>query len=349
VDNRKPVFSVSIKPCSTVHALDRYVDRFLNICSEIERGEPLPRYLHGEGNAERELKTSIDELRHASHEAIVNFLPIIYDKLILSIVRPARIGNSLLNVSQTCFEAMGMICQRISVILDNQNDHLGRNQLLSSYVSYQATLPHPGTAPSVPQFPSPDEVNSVRKLVHEELALQWVVSSGSARELALANAWFFLELMIKSMTEHLRACGGLRGVSRKNRFPEQFIEDVASLVASLTSDVIAKFNRDARDLKSVSRLNSSLAFFVHDLLSIMDRGYAFGLIRDYCKKMDAKIGTLPDAGYLLIYKLDFLRIICSHEHVISLNLPFGTPLCPLGIMSRSVEHFAYFFPQRVSC
>lgn len=36
-----------------------------------------------------------------------------------------------------------------------------------------------------------------RKLVHEEVALQWVVSSGSTRDLALSNAWFFFELIMK--------------------------------------------------------------------------------------------------------------------------------------------------------
>lgn len=34
------------------------------------------------------------------------------------------------------------------------------------------------------------------QLVHEELALQWVVSSGSSRELTVSNAWFFFELMV---------------------------------------------------------------------------------------------------------------------------------------------------------
>lgn len=34
------------------------------------------------------------------------------------------------------------------------------------------------------------------KLFHEELALQWVVSSGSVREGALQQAWFFFELMV---------------------------------------------------------------------------------------------------------------------------------------------------------
>jgi len=34
------------------------------------------------------------------------------------------------------------------------------------------------------------KVQLPHRIVHEELALQWVVSSGSARELAMANSWF---------------------------------------------------------------------------------------------------------------------------------------------------------------
>jgi hypothetical protein len=32
--------------------------------------------------------------------------------------------------------------------------------------------------------------------VHEALVLQWVVSTGSTRELSVANAWFFFELIV---------------------------------------------------------------------------------------------------------------------------------------------------------
>lgn len=39
------------------------------------------------------------------------------------------------------------------------------------------------------------------QLFHEELALQWVVSSGSVREGALQQAWFFFELMVR---KHLK-------------------------------------------------------------------------------------------------------------------------------------------------
>lgn len=39
-------------------------------------------------------------------------------------------------------------------------------------------------------------LHSPTQLFHEELALQWVVSSGSVREGALQQAWFFFELMV---------------------------------------------------------------------------------------------------------------------------------------------------------
>lgn len=54
----------------------------------------------------------------------------------------------------------------------------------------------------------------------------------------------------------------------------------------------------------------------------MDRGFVFGLIKNYYKVMIFKNVSIPD---LIHYKLDFLRIVCSHEHFVALNLAFGTP------------------------
>lgn len=49
---------------------------------------------------------------------------------------------------------------------------------------------------------SPNQ-NTCQRIVHQELALQWVVSSGRPKDLAMQNAWFFFELIVKSMVEHL--------------------------------------------------------------------------------------------------------------------------------------------------
>ena len=109
------------------------------------------------------------------------------------------------------------------------------------------------------------------------------------------------------------------------------------------------------------QLNACLAFFLHDLLSVMDRGYVFTLIRTYMKDLCARsfdfilcdpVKMLNCSSLLLktcFYKemffsprihgegeaneqaalwglqIDFLRIVSSHEHFIPLNLPQVIP------------------------
>lgn len=52
-------------------------------------------------------------------------------------------------------------------------------------------------------------------------------------------------------------------------------------------------------------------------------------------QFSAKIADLADASSLISLKLDFLRIVCSHEHYVALNLPFGTTLTPSAPSSPS--------------
>lgn len=156
------------------------------------------------------------------------------------------------------------------------------------------------------------------RLLHEEIALHWCVAGGNSAEMAMTNSWFLFELMIKSMIEHLDATQALNS-PRKTRFPHQYIDDLATLIGLVTAKVVLFHSSD---MKMAQSLNASLAFFVFDLLSIMDRGFVFGLIKSYYKLMASKIMTTPD---LIHYKLDFLRIVCSHEHYVALNLPFATP------------------------
>ncbi|CAB3365687.1 Hypothetical predicted protein [Cloeon dipterum] len=163
-----------------------------------------------------------------------------------------------------------------------------------------------------------------RKPLHEEIVLQWVVSSGPAREMALANSWFFFELMIKSMVTHLASLEMLEA-PRRVRFSDQFLDDITSLVTMITSEIVARFMKDT---KSITNLNASLAFFLFDCLSVADRGFVFGLIKQYCKQITRKMLNLPDVIGLIHLKLDLLRIVCSHEHFVALNLPFGTPFAP---------------------
>jgi len=111
------------------------------------------------------------------------------------------------------------------------------------------------------------------QLFHEELALQWVVSSGSVREGALQQAWFFFELMVgeppgnrsarhgrceygwrcrppplpqvKSIIHHLYFTDRLES-PRKNRFPERFMDDITALVSTISGDIVSRFQKVSR-------------------------------------------------------------------------------------------------------
>lgn len=82
--------------------------------------------------------------------------------------------------------------------------------------------------------------------------------------------------------------------------------------------IISSSCRYGKDSRLTQSLNNSLAFFLFDLISILDRGYVFNLIRNYYKQMCAKIASLPDAVPLVHYKVTK----CNKEllHIILLFL-----------------------------
>uniref|UniRef100_G1NGP8 DOCKER domain-containing protein n=1 Tax=Meleagris gallopavo TaxID=9103 RepID=G1NGP8_MELGA len=142
----------------------------------------------------------------------------------------------------------------------------------------------------------------------------------------------FISSLVKSMVHHLYFADKL-DASRKNRFPERFMDDVTALVSTIAGDIVSRFQKDT---EMVERLNTSLAFFLNDLLSIMDRGFVFVLIKTCYKQVSSKLYSLTNPSNLASLRLDFLRIICSHEHYVTLNLPCSL-LTPPASPSPSVS------------
>uniref|UniRef100_A0A672N254 Dedicator of cytokinesis 7 n=1 Tax=Sinocyclocheilus grahami TaxID=75366 RepID=A0A672N254_SINGR len=364
VDNHRGVFNVEVVAASAIHTQDQYLDKFFALVHALDE-HMFPVRIGDmrimENNLEAELKSSIAALNSSQLEPVVRFLHLLLDKLVLLMVRPPVIAGQIVNLGQASFEVMASIVNRLHKYLDTSQDMHGRNSLLSSYIHYVFRLPNMD-----PNSPSPvhyatmarsavrpaslnlnrsrslsnsnpdisgtptspdDEVRSIigSKLFHEELALQWVVSSGSVREGALQQAWFFFELMVKSIIHHLYFTDRLQS-PRKNRFPERFMDDITALVSTIAGDI---------DLELVERLNTSLAFFLNDLLSVMDRGFVFSLIKTYWKQVSTKLYALQNPT-LESLRLDFLRIACSHEHYVTLNLPFSL-LTPPASPSPSVS------------
>uniref|UniRef100_A0A8C1XMC3 Dedicator of cytokinesis 6 n=1 Tax=Cyprinus carpio TaxID=7962 RepID=A0A8C1XMC3_CYPCA len=435
VDNHKGVFNVEVKAASSVHTQDPHLDKFFTLVYVLEEYSfpyRLKDVIITEANVEAELKASMAALKGALLDTCVRFLHQLMSKLILLIVHPPVIAGQIVNLGRAAFEAMALLVNQIHKNLEGNQDHHGRNNLLSSYIHYCFHLPttEPVSPPyatlsratarptslllsrsksisnSNPDLAStpatPDEevqriigskgidrshswVNSAyapggsravlrrnpnsscelkqaseracnrmsafietasilcppsrQILLHEELALQWVVSSSTVREASLQQAWFFFQLMVKSMSHHLFLSSRL-DMPRRQRFPDRFVDDIAALVCAISADIASRYHKD---VELVERLNSSLAFFLNDLLSLLDRGFVFNLVRSYYKQVHLHTAQNPNS--LTALRMDFIRIVCSHEHYVTLNLPCATlspPASPSPSTSSTTSQSSAF-------
>ena len=78
-------------------------------------------------------------------------------------------------------------------------------------------------------------------------------------------------------------------IDRRHRFSYQFYDDITTLLRLIIRDLLDRqhhIQRNGIDGKIYcTQLNASLAFFINDCLSIMDRGFIFNLIKIYCKEV----------------------------------------------------------------
>uniref|UniRef100_A0A2K6U7W6 Dedicator of cytokinesis 6 n=1 Tax=Saimiri boliviensis boliviensis TaxID=39432 RepID=A0A2K6U7W6_SAIBB len=376
VDGHKGVFSVELTAVSSVHPQDPHLDKFFTLVHVLEEGAfpfRLRDAVLSEGNVEQELRASLAALRLASPEPLVAFSHHVLDKLVRLVVRPPIISGQIVNLGRGAFEAMAHVVSLVHRSLEAAQDAHGHCPQLAAYIHYAFRLP--GTEPSLPSGAPPvtvqaatlargsgrpaslylarsksisssnpdlavapgsvdDEVSRIlaSKLLHEELALQWVVSSSAVREAILQHAWFFFQLMVKSMALHL-LLGQRLDTPRKLRFPGRFLDDITALVGSVGLEIITRVHKD---VELAERLNASLAFFFSDLLSLVDRGFIFNLVRGHYKQVATRLQSSPNPAALLTLRMEFTRILCSHEHYVTLNLPC-CPLSPPASPSPSVS------------
>lgn len=344
LDNHKSLFNVVLDSYSTVYTEDQYLCKFFYLvqCLEIKK---IPAHIGSESNMEKELKKAFHDLQCSDLNSLVKNVQLVMDKLLELMVRTYKIGNHLMAIQPTVFEAICSIADKMFVLQQDCPNSYGRQSILSTYVQYQATILHPmdvkPTLVSADDPLSKLDASPIR-LLHEEIALHWVVANNT--EITLTNSWLLFELIVKSMIEHLDHTNTLNA-PRKNRFSRQFTDDIQTLVHMVATKIIGYHNSDKN---LASSLNHSLAFFILDLFSILDRGFVFVLMKNFLKVITTKSSAIAEVN-LAEVKLDFLRIVCSHEHFIALNLPFGTPFTynisapcspTLSIKSGNSQHSA---------
>jgi hypothetical protein len=351
LDSHRPVFKVHLAVESSLHPLDRYIVRFLRKCYEVEAS--------GDQADITGLVSAMKMLSNANAQQLILFLHLVLNNLFSLIVRPCITADDA-EIPSKAFQTIAAVTLSIHELRLSSDKH-GRNIILASFIQHMLTAPvgnfgasskekrstmladakmvfedeegsgrhrassvkmsAASTMPSknplrpLENFPSLREGNGGQKMLHEDIAWAWVSShqNPGMRRSVLSNAWFFFDVMIKSMAQYLEASGKFTS-SRKNRFPEGFHRDLELLVEHLTQEIT---DTHISDGEYAFNLNIHLAFFIHDAFSLMDRGFVFTLIRTYLKKI-----SLSRADFNLTeYKIQFLRVICNHEHYVQLNLP----------------------------
>uniref|UniRef100_A0A672HIZ2 Dedicator of cytokinesis 8 n=1 Tax=Salarias fasciatus TaxID=181472 RepID=A0A672HIZ2_SALFA len=375
MESHKGLFNLEVQAVSSVHTQDNHLQRFFTLCHALEGGATFPVRVREEkipeNKLEHELKLSIISLSSSSLEPLVLFLYRVLDKLFTLIMQPMVIAGQTANLAQIAFESVVSIVNSLHSSQELVRDQQGRNSLLATYLYWVFRLPDPprdvqsaGAAPATvgnmllqsrvrsssnPDIPAPStsaedaEVRNIlaaKVLFHEELALQMVVSTGVCRENAYKYAWFFFELLVKSMAQHVSQLDK-HNVPRRSRFSDRFKDDITTIVSVVTAEIGTILVKQQK-LEQAEKVNISLAFFLYDLMSLMDRGFVFQL-------MSAKGVAMPT---LISMRLEFLRILCSHEHYLNLSLFFSSPAsapaspCP-SISSQSSGSCSFQEQQRI--
>ncbi|KAB1279455.1 Dedicator of cytokinesis protein 10 [Camelus dromedarius] len=161
------------------------------------------------------------------------------------------------------------------------------------------------------------------RTIHEELAknVTGLLKSNDSTTVkhVLKHSWFFFAIILKSMAQHLIDTNKIQ-LSRPQRFPESYQNELDNLVMVLSDHVIWK-NKDA--LEETRRANHSVARFLKRCFTFMDRGFVFKMINNYISMFSS-----GDPKTLCQYKFDFLQEVCQHEHFIPLCLPIRSANIP---------------------
>ncbi|XP_030895997.1 dedicator of cytokinesis protein 6 isoform X2 [Leptonychotes weddellii] len=107
--------------------------------------------------------------------------------------------------------APGSVDDEVSRILASKGIDRSHSWVNSAYA--------PGGSKAVLRRAPPYCGADPRQLLHEELALQWVVSSSAVREAVLQHAWFFFQLMVRHPPPLLRARDAPGRSSPRERSP----------------------------------------------------------------------------------------------------------------------------------
>ncbi|KAK1650389.1 hypothetical protein QYE76_068194 [Lolium multiflorum] len=284
LEDGKTVFRLRLRLCSSLFPVN---ERIRDFFVEYDR-----HTLHTSPPWGSELLEAINSLKNVEYTALLHFLQPILNMLL------HLIGDGGETLQVAAFRAMVNILTRVQ---QESSDGAERNRFLVNYVDFAF-----------------DDFGDRQTHVYPGLSTVWGSLArskakgyrvGPVYDDVLAMAWFFLELIVKSM-----------GLEQSRLFyhnlplgedvpPLQLKEGVFRCIMQLFDCLLTEVHeRCKKGLNLAKRLNSTLAFFCYDLLSIIEPRQVFELVSLY---MDKFAGVCQSV--LHDCKLTFLQIICDHD------------------------------------
>ncbi|XP_038049976.1 dedicator of cytokinesis protein 9-like isoform X5 [Patiria miniata] len=223
-------------------------------------------------------------------DALIKFLPVILNQL-FRILPMAMMDGVQLNIV------------RLIVFIVSQVHEVGREDVLYSYVKYV--------------FETGKETE-LQKTVHEELVKNLAMSLRPSTDhqvikSLMKHMWFFFNIIIKSMAQYLIK-GSRLDLSRIKRFSTNFQTGLRNLVQTLMPHILQK--QDVRQRQDAKDANFHLANFIKRCFTYMDRGFVFRLVNCYMGFFSP-----DDPKPVFEMKFEMIRVLCSYEHYLALNLP----------------------------
>ncbi|XP_048121267.1 dedicator of cytokinesis protein 10 isoform X9 [Alosa alosa] len=279
VDGGKAIFKLSTQVLSTVYTQDPHLNRFFQQCHKRETElsqPPTSNFL----NCLKGL-LSMERIH-----VIIRFLPVLFNQLFKVLTE-----NDNDEVTTTTTRVLVHI---LSKCHEDNVEHY-----LHSYIKFVFRTESHGF-----------------RTVHEELTKGMTSDLKSNEQVAVKNilkfSWFFMELIVKSMAQHLVDSGNLK-LPRPQRFPASYQGRLEALVMSVADHIYWKNKEMPEETRSA---NQAVAMFIKRCFTLMDRGFTFKLINHYVNNI-----TASDNKTLCEFKFEFLREVCNHEHYIPLSLP----------------------------
>ncbi|CAH9114188.1 unnamed protein product [Cuscuta europaea] len=284
IEDGKSIFKLRLRLCSSLYPISEGIRELF-----IEYDRHSLRTSPPWGS---ELLEAINSLKNVDSTALLQFLYPILNMLLHLISN----GGETLQVA--AFRAMVNILTRVH---QESVDEAERNVYLVSYVDYAF-----------------DDFGGRQAPVYPGLATVWGSLArskakgyrvGPVYDDVLAMAWFFLELIVKSMALEQARLIYHNISSGEDSPPMQLKEGVFRCIVQLYDCLLTEVHeRCKKGLSIAKQLNSSLAFFCYDLLTTIEPRQVFELVSLYLDKFSGVChSVLHDC------KLTFLQIVCDHD------------------------------------